>query len=127
MATYRQPPFRKGARILMTRPPPVKPPGRKFHLSTQEERGPAARPPVPAARPLGSGDLLVGLERRRPLLGGGGELAVALGGDLPPAGHDAPRPGRDEAADDDVLLQAREHVDPAGDRRLGEDAGGLLE
>ena len=35
--------------------------------------------------------------------------------------------GRDQAADDDVLLEAFERIDLAVDRRLGEDAGGLLE
>src|SRR5690606_31590757 len=35
--------------------------------------------------------------------------------------------GRDEPADHDVLLEAAQEVLLAGDRGLGEDAGGLLE
>ena len=38
-----------------------------------------------------------------------------------------PGPGRDELADDDVLLEAHEAVGPALDRGLGEHPGGLLE
>ena len=34
---------------------------------------------------------------------------------------------RDEPADNDVLLEALKRIDLAVDRRLGEDAGGLLE
>ena len=41
--------------------------------------------------------------------------------------HHAAGAGRDQAADDDVLLQAFQRVDLAGDGRLGQDAGGLLE
>jgi hypothetical protein len=39
----------------------------------------------------------------------------------------AARPGRDQATDDDVFLQALQRVDLAVDRGLGEHAGGLLE
>src|SRR5438552_1058618 len=40
---------------------------------------------------------------------------------------DAAGPGGDQASDDDVLLQPLQVVDSAGDRRLCEDAGRLLE
>ena len=44
-----------------------------------------------------------------------GELPVALGGDLTPAGHDAAGARRDQPADDDVLLEPGQAVDLAGD------------
>src|SRR5712671_1567912 len=66
-----------------------------------------------------SGSLLLGRDRR--------ELTIALGGDLAQMRDDAAGPGGDQASDDDVLLQPLQVVDPAGDRRLCEDAGRLLE
>ena len=57
----------------------------------------------------------------------GRHLAVALGGDRPEAVHHAAGARRDQAADDDVLLEPLQVVDLAGDRRLGQDPGGLLE
>src|SRR3954471_1937371 len=47
--------------------------------------------------------------------------------DLPDASVHGTRTGRDQRADDHVLLQAVKRIDLAVDRRLGEDAGGLLE
>src|SRR3954454_16185682 len=52
---------------------------------------------------------------------------VALQRDFADAGHGGAGAGRNQTADDDVLLQALERIDLAVDRRLGEDAGGLLE
>ena len=52
---------------------------------------------------------------------------VAVRGDLADAADRAAGAGRDQPADDDVLLEALERVDLALDRRLGEHAGGLLE
>src|ERR1044071_742057 len=52
---------------------------------------------------------------------------VALGRDLAQAVHHRTGAGRDQAADDDVLLEAVERVDLAVDRGLGEHARGLLE
>src|SRR5438477_578336 len=66
-----------------------------------------------------SGSLLLGRDRR--------ELTIALGGDLAQMRDDAAGPGGDQASDDDVLLQPLQVVDTAGDRRLCEDAGCLLE
>src|SRR5207248_688570 len=65
------------------------------------------------------GSLLLGRDRR--------ELTIALGGDLAQMRDDAAGPGGDQASDDDVLLQPLQVVDTAGDRRLCEDAGCLLE
>src|SRR5690242_3088692 len=45
----------------------------------------------------------------------------------PQAVHAGASARRDEAAHDHVLLEAKERIDLALDRRLGEDAGGLLE
>src|SRR5262249_60201407 len=72
------------------------------------------------------------------LLGGRGRLRllllallenerVALDRDLAQAVHQRTRAGRDQAADDDVLLETVERVDLAVDRRLGEHARRLLE
>ena len=47
--------------------------------------------------------------------------------DLAQPFHHRAGAGRDQTADDHVLLQALQAVDLAVDRRLGEDAGGLLE
>ena len=58
------------------------------------------------------------VERQRLVLGRLG-LDVAV--------HRHARPGRDELADDHVLLEALEPVGTTLDRRLGEHAGGLLE
>src|SRR5437879_3244084 len=66
---------------------------------------------------FGSGFLLALLENQR----------VALTGDLAQPVHHGAGPGRDQAADDDVLLEALERVDLAVDCGLGEHARGLLE
>src|SRR5262245_12769114 len=52
---------------------------------------------------------------------------VALAGDLAQPVHHGAGAGRDQAADDDVLLEAFERVDLAVDRCFGEHARGLLE
>src|SRR5262245_28568581 len=52
---------------------------------------------------------------------------IALAGDLAQAVHHGAGAGRDQAADDDVLLEAFERVDLAVDRGFGEHARGLLE
>ena len=52
---------------------------------------------------------------------------VAAGGRDAQAVHARAGARRDQTADDDVLLQADQRVLLALDRRLGEDAGGLLE
>src|SRR6185295_4987403 len=52
---------------------------------------------------------------------------VAVAGNRADTGDRAASARRDEPADDDVLLEALERIDLALDRRLGEDAGGLLE
>src|SRR3712207_9071848 len=54
------------------------------------------------------------------------QVVAALGHALDLRDHRAGA-RRDERAHDHVLLQALEGVDLAVDRRLGEDAGGLLE
>ena len=58
---------------------------------------------------------------------GGQDGAVALGGDRLQPVHHAAGARRDQAADDDVLLEALQRVDPARDGRLGQHARGLLE
>src|SRR5437867_355667 len=50
-----------------------------------------------------------------------------VGGDLQPAVDLHAGPGRNQAAHDHVLLQPAQVIDPARDRRLGQDAGRLLE
>jgi len=65
------------------------------------------------ARVTASSDLLVGRNRRGRLRLIGRQLLVAGSGELAPPRHDAARAGRDQAADDHVLLEARQHVDPA--------------
>src|SRR5690606_7782535 len=52
---------------------------------------------------------------------------VASARDTPDLGHRAAGTGRDEAADDHVLLEALQRVDLAGDGRLGQHAWGFLE
>ena len=66
---------------------------------------------------MGCGDLLLDLGCRFFELGGELDVAVVLH-----AGA-----GGDEAADDDVLLEAAQRVDGAVDAGFGEHAGGLLE
>src|SRR5690606_20684176 len=55
------------------------------------------------------------------------DLAIPFGRDALQAVHDRTGPGRDQAADDDVLLQADQIVGLAVHGRLREDAGRLLE
>src|SRR5690242_20509977 len=129
MASYRQPP-RQGARILVTPPHPVKPcscpnKAKCVDIDAEPARRQGDKPmkkgpdgPAPFSFTIAtSGDLLAGrlLEGRDLLALLRLEHAVALGGDLPPTRHDAAGAGRDEPADDDVLLEAGEHIDPAGD------------
>src|SRR6185437_16317631 len=69
-----------------------------------KKKGPVSRPLcVSVPIPTGSGDLLIGLERRRLGSLGRRQLLVARGRDLTPARHDAAGARRDKAADDDVL------------------------
>ena len=56
-----------------------------------------------------------------------GDQFVALGGDLAQAAQHAARAGRDEPADDDVLLEAFQRVDLAVDGGVGQHARRLLE
>src|SRR5262245_16069938 len=102
------------------------------------EKGP------PEGGPFGANRIAIGaLFRRRQLrrlrrlrgsgFGGGFLLAllederVALAGDLAQPVHHGAGARRDQAADDDVLLEAFERVDLAVDRGFGEHARGLLE
>src|SRR5690606_16971306 len=55
------------------------------------------------------------------------DLAIPFGRDALQAVHDRTGPGRDQAADDDVLLQTDQIVGLAVHGRLREDAGRLLE
>src|SRR5579864_690338 len=124
---YRQP--LKSARILVAEPPPVKH-GGAFGTRTTTKNG--AGEPAPFSIPHPGldetlGDLLIGLDRRCLLRLRRRELLVPGRRELTPPRHHAARAGGDQAADDDVLLEARQHVDPPGNRRLGEDAGGFLE
>src|SRR6201988_2896679 len=52
---------------------------------------------------------------------------VALHGDFADLGHRGAGAGRDQSADNDVLLEALERIDLAVDGGFGEHAGGLLE
>ena len=52
---------------------------------------------------------------------------VAVASELAVFPQRAAGASRNETADDDVLLEALERIDLAGNRRLGEDAGGFLE
>src|SRR5690606_23964585 len=56
-----------------------------------------------------------------------GQLSVTLVGDLLQAAQVGAGARRDQAADDDVFLQAFQRVLLPVDRSLGQDAGGLLE
>src|SRR5690606_12124281 len=55
------------------------------------------------------------------------EAFVAVLSELAVFPQRSARTGRDETADDDVLLEPFKRIDLALDCRLGEDAGGLLE
>src|SRR5260370_14289454 len=80
-----------------------------------------------SAEVLASGNVLVRLDRRWRLLRSGRcQLPIALGRKLAPTGHHASGTGRDQPADDDVLLEAAKPVNPPGNRRLGHPARRLL-
>src|SRR5580658_10324162 len=82
-----------------------------------------------AGRSVVRGVLLLQRRDRLVLAVGAGRQdgAVALGGDRLEAVHDSAGARRDQAADDDVLLEALQGVDAAGNGRLGQYARGLLE
>src|SRR5690606_19917324 len=99
-------------------------------------RGLSAPPPGGATRPGGSGGGVAPRAGPQFRAEGLGDLPVMVGqGRLPARLLLAPalrvvrqaRAGRDQPADDDVLLQAPELVPLAVDAGLGEHAGGLLE
>ena len=56
-----------------------------------------------------------------------GKLAVTLDGDFAQARDNAASARGYQAADDDVLLEPLQVVDPPRHRRFGQDARGLLE
>src|SRR5436189_3738538 len=64
---------------------------------------------------------------RRLLLAFVEDHLVALDGDFADLGHRGAGAGRDQAADNDVLLEALERIHLAVDGGFGEHAGGLLE
>src|SRR5260370_27983647 len=109
-----------------------KPAARRSRLDPGSTGGPVPGEPSTARRALRRRKL-------RRLFGGGGRLGcrfllalfenerVTLAGDLAQAVHHGAGPGRDQAAHDDVLLEALERVDLAVDRGLGQHPRGFLE
>src|ERR1700750_2157880 len=89
--------------------------------SSAASSSPSSRPTSSIPRGSGSGGPSFASRARLCSLGGRGRLAVDRAVGLEPGGR------RDQLADDHVLLQAREAVDLALERRVGEDLRGLLE